>query len=101
MKIDVRTEHIGLLKGVIGFLDGSTLFFKEYLDLRYRLDKKMYSFHYQDAQATLRFRYDNSDHKPALGFHDHKHTPDKIRSATIPNMQEVLDEITNTYFAEL
>ena len=97
---DVRTEHIGLLKGVIGFLDGSTLFFKEYLNLRYRLDKKMYSFHYQDAQATLRFRYDNADHKPALGFHDHKHTPGKIRSATIPNLQDVLDEIVSTYLTE-
>lgn len=97
---DVRTEHIGLLKGVIGFLDGSTLFFKEYLALRYRLDKTMYSFHYQDAQATLRFRYDNADHKPALGFHDHKHTPGEIRSATIPNLQDVLDEIVNTYLTE-
>ncbi len=49
---DIRTENIGLLKGVLVFLDESTLFFKEYLDLRYRVDKKMYSFHYQDAQTT-------------------------------------------------
>jgi len=97
---DFRTEKIGLLKGVIGFLDGSTLFFKEYLDLRYRIDKKMYSFHYQDANATLRFRYDNAEHKPALGFHDHKHTSEKIIPSTIPNLQEVLNEIVNTYFTE-
>ena len=97
---DVRTENIGLLKGVISFLDGSILFFKEYLDLRYRLDKKMYSFHYQDAQETLRFRYDNADHKPALGFHDHKHTPLEIYSSTVPNLQEALDEILNTYLTE-
>ena len=97
---DVRTENIGLLKGVISFLDGSTLFFKEYLDLRYRIDKKMYSFHYQGAQETLRFRYDNADHKPALGFHDHKHTPLEIYSSTVPNLQEVLYEILNTYLTE-
>ena len=97
---DFRTEKIGLLKGVIGFLDGSTLFFKEYLDLRYHLDKKMYSFHYQDAHATLRFRYDNAEHKPALGFHDHKHTFEEILPSTIPNLQDVLDEIVNTYLTE-
>lgn len=97
---DVRTANIGLLKGVIVFLDGSTLFFKEYLDLRYRLDKKMYSFHYQDAQARLLFRYDNADHKPGLGFQDHKHTPENTLPATIPNLQEVLEEIINTYLME-
>ncbi len=97
---DIRTENIGLLKGVLVFLDESTLFFKEYLDLRYRVDKKMYSFHYQDAQTTLRFRYDNAAHKPALGFHDHKHTPEKTIPSTIPSLQDVLDEIVNTYLAE-
>ncbi len=95
---DIRTEKIGLLKGVLVFLDGSTLFFKEYLDLRCSLDKKMYSFHYQDAQAQLRFRYDNAAHKPALGFHDHKHTSEGTFPSTIPNVQDVLDEIVNTYF---
>lgn len=101
VSIDVRTEHIGLLKGVIGFVDGSTLFFKEYLDLRDHLDKKMYAFQYQDAQSILRFRYDNADHKPALGFQDHKHTPTEICSAAIPNVQEVLGEILHTYCTEL
>ena len=98
---DFRTENIGLLRGVIEFLDGSTLFFKEYLDLRYSLDKKMYSFHYQDAQAILRFRYDNAEHKPALGFQDHKHTPEETLSSPTPNLQDVLDEIVNTYLTEL
>ncbi len=60
----------------------------------------MYSFHYQDAHATLRLRVDNADHKPALGFHDHKHTSEEILPSTIPNLQEVLNEIVNTYFTE-
>jgi hypothetical protein len=49
---DIRTEKIGFVKGALVFLDGSTLFFKEYLDLRFRLDKKTYSFHYQDVQRA-------------------------------------------------
>lgn len=76
------------------------LTFKEYLDLRFHLDKKTYSFHYQDAQAQLRFRYDNAAHKPALGFHDHKHTPDETLPSTIPHLQDVLDEIVKIYFPE-
>lgn len=60
----------------------------------------MYSFHYQDAQAILRFRYDNAIHKPVLGFDDHKHTPEGIYLATIPNLCDVLDEIMNTYLTE-
>jgi len=95
---DVRTEKIGFLKGVLVFLDESELFFKEYLDLRYCLDKKMYSFHYQDAQALLRFRYDNATHKPALGFQDHKHTHEEILFSVVPNLKNVLDEIVVTYF---
>jgi len=41
---DMRTEQIGLLKGILTFFDGSTLFFKEYLDLRYSIDKKCIPF---------------------------------------------------------
>ncbi|MCP4400486.1 MAG: hypothetical protein GY801_24685 [bacterium] len=86
--------------GILVFLDGSTLFLKEYLDLRYRLDKKMYSCHYRDERVQLRFRYDNAAHKPALGFHEHKHTPQGIISSTVPNLQDVLNEIVKTYFTE-
>ena len=100
VSVDIRTDQIGIIKGEIEFLDGSTLFFKEYLDLRYRLDKKMYSFHYQDVQAMLRFRYDNAAHRPALEFQDHKHTPDDIRSAEVPDLQHIVEEIINTYFTE-
>lgn len=100
LSADIRTDKIGLLKGVLVFLDGSTLFFKEYLDLRYRVDKKMYSFHYQDARMALRFRYDNANHKPALGFQDHKHTPEETVPSTVPSLQDVLDEIVNTYLVK-
>lgn len=96
---DLRTEHLGLLKGELAFLDGSILFFKEYLDLRYRIDKIMYSFHYQDIHAVLRFRYDNADHKPALGFRSHKHTPAGTHQTVVPELREVLEEILTVYLS--
>ena len=50
---DFRTEKIGFIKGSLSFIDDSTLFFKEYLDIRYRLIKPTYSFHYQDRSSLL------------------------------------------------
>lgn len=79
------------------FFDESALFFKEYLDLRYRIDKKSYSFHYQDLNAKLLFRYDNALHKPTLKFNEHKHIRDQIIFADIPNMADIFEEIANNY----
>ena len=75
---DFRTEKIGLIKSEIAFIDGSKLFFKEYIDLRYGVDKEAYSYHYQNQDCTMKFRYDNASHKPALDFSEHKHSGDKI-----------------------
>jgi hypothetical protein len=97
---DFRSDKIGFITGQI-FTDGSTLFFKEYVDLRYRIDKKTYSFHYQDQQARIRFRYDNALHKPDLGFADHKHIGNKIVLADIPDLAGILGEIMTEYFPEL
>jgi hypothetical protein len=60
----------------------------------------MYTFHYQNAQSALRFRYDDAEHRPGLGFQDHKHTPSTTIPSEIPSLQDVLDEIVNDYFAE-
>ncbi len=94
---DFRTEQIGLIRGKIIFFNDSGLFFKEYLDLRYGIDKQAYSFHYQDKDCDLLFRYDNASHKPALGFREHKHIGDKVLQSEIPNLKEILEEIISNY----
>jgi hypothetical protein len=96
---DFRSEKIGLIKGKIIFSDESALFFREYLDLRYHYDKKAYSFHYQDRNAGLLFRYDNALHKPALGFDEHKHIGDSIIQTDIPNIGDILEEISDEYLS--
>ncbi len=65
---DFRTDKIGLIKGSLTFVDNSILYFKEYLDLRFGIRKYTYSYHYQENNAALRFRYDNASHKPDPGF---------------------------------
>jgi len=91
--IDARTEKIGLIKGTIVFLDKSELFFTEYLDLRYKIVKLSYAFHYQDKNGNLIFRYDNASHKPAVKFREHKHTMDGIIQSGIPDFTDILEEI--------
>lgn len=79
---------------------GQLSFLKNILISVTELTKKCIHYHYQDAQNILRFRYDNANHKPALGFRDHKHTPEETLQAQVPTLQDVLNEIVNTYLVE-
>ena len=91
--IDSRTEKIGLLKGSIIFINESRLFFTEYLDLRFKIDKITYSFHYQDKDVNLFFRYDNAAHKPKIDHEHHKHIGSSVFQSEIPDLKDVLEEI--------
>ena len=93
LNADVRTPKIGVIRGVITFFDGAQLFFNEYVDTRYRLEKLTYAYHYQDVEGKLIFRYDNAAHKPALPFPCHKHLSDgmTIESAA-PDFAVLIDE---------
>jgi len=93
IKADFRTEKIGIINGVIEFVDESKLFLTEYVDLRYKLDKLTYAYHYQDRNGHLIFRYDNASHKPRHPYKDHKHTRSEVISCHIPEVGEVLEEI--------
>jgi hypothetical protein len=93
LKVDARTEKLGLIKGQLIFLDGSRLCFTEYLDLRYKLEKLSYVFHYQDQHDKLVFRYDNALHKPAIASIDHKHSEQGVEPSSLPELAAVLEEI--------
>ncbi|MDR4499294.1 MAG: DUF6516 family protein [Candidatus Scalindua sp.] len=97
IKIDARTQKIGLIKVIIEFADDSKLFVTEYIDLRYKVDKLTYSFHYQDKDRKMIFRYDNALHKPALGFKEHKHFKGEILPFDIPDLKDVLEDIISEF----
>jgi hypothetical protein len=91
---DFRTEKIGIIKGSITFSDNSTLFFTEYLDLRYRIEKLNYSFHYQKQDGTPIFRYDNAKHKPQIVTSGHKHFSNgKVIAIEPPKLKDIFIEI--------
>ena len=94
---DARTEKVGLIKGTMIFIDNSKLSITEYLDLRYNEEKLAYSFHYQDKEGDLIFRYDNASHKPSLSYADHKHIKGDIQQSDVPDIKEILVEIIGNY----
>ena len=98
LSIDARTPKMGVIKGSLVFVEGVRLFFTEYVDTRYRLEKLSYSYHCQDAVDRLLFRYDNAAHKPALAFSCHKHLPSgEVIEAAIPDLSTILDEVLEQF----
>jgi hypothetical protein len=84
----------GLFRYRLTLHDGSLL---EMFELFYIVDQKAqvtkYSFHWQDARARLRKRWDNASHHPELPTHPH-HVHDgaeeKVLSHQSVNAREVL-----------
>jgi hypothetical protein len=94
VSFDLRPGDQGYLNGLVVFVDGSMLYFREFVDaFEGNIDKVMYTYHYQDSTSGLIFRYDNALHKPALAFRDHKHLPAQIDKTDVPTLQDVLAEI--------
>ncbi len=82
------------MKGSVTFADNSNLVFTEYLDLRYKIEKLNYSFHYQKQDASLIFSYDNARHKPEIDASGHKHLLDgKVSAAEPPLLEDIFTEI--------
>jgi hypothetical protein len=98
--VDARSDYVGFIQGSLEFVEGSRLFFKEYVDLQESIEKLSYSFHYQDRSNNLIFRYDNANHKPDLGYIDHKHIKNKIIPSEVPNIEKVILEIIGENYAQ-
>jgi len=93
---DKRSEFIGFLRGEIYFLDGSCLHLREFVDVEYGSDRYQYVYHYQGADGSLIFRYDNTRHFPNFPtFPHHKHEGGEphVVAASAPDLQQVLAEI--------
>ena len=95
--VDARSNYIGFIQGSLEFIQGSKLFFREYVNLQESIEKLSYSFHYQDQDYNLIFRYDNAQYKPDLGYVEHKHIRNKIISSEIPDIEQVILEIIDEY----
>jgi hypothetical protein len=94
--LDKRSAFVGVVRGDLQFPDNSRLHFREFVNTQDRLDRYMYVYHYQRADQTLIFRYDNTDHYPDLpNFPHHKHVLDEanVVTAAPPDLSGILKEI--------
>ena len=97
---EVKTHHedrkeVWLLRVNVYFIDNSLLHFRELFVGQERSIKKTYSYHYQRADGTMVFRYDNAPHFPNLPTAPHhKHIAENdVIAANAPDLQSVLKEI--------
>ena len=52
-----------------------------------------YSYHFQDADNRMVFRYDNAAHHPRIPtFPDHKHIANTVQASQKPSIAQVLSE---------
>jgi len=96
LALDKRTLSSGIIRGDLYFVDGSRLSFRELVDLSAKNVRLMYSYHYQAANGSLIFRYDDTPHHRSLpGFPYHKHAGAEttVIPASAPALVEVLAEI--------
>lgn len=84
-----------LIEGRLRFWDGSLLEFSEALiEQGVILLKTDYSYHYQAADGTVIFRYDNAPHHRHIAtFPHHKHTAQDVVDSKPPHLIDVLREI--------
>ena len=94
--LDKRGPQAGLIRGDIYFVDGALLHFRHLIDLESSPSRLMYSYHYQRADASLVFRYDDTPHHPEIStFPHHKHELGEQNAVATepPTLATVLDEI--------
>ena len=100
VSFDKRTLDVGLIRGELTFANGSCLHFRELVEIRARVIRIMYSYHYQREDGSLIFRYDDTPHFPTLPqFPHHKHTGSQAEATASepPDLIAVLREIESMY----
>jgi hypothetical protein len=94
---DKRSLTQGYLRGDVIFRDESLLHFREFVSIGVEVDRMVYSYHYQLADNSLVFRYDNTPHYPDLPNAPHHRHDDAGGVAGIlaklPDLDAVLQEI--------
>jgi hypothetical protein len=93
LQIDQRSMLRGFIRGLLVFEDDAELHFREYVDVTLDEPKLSYAYHYQDANQTLIFRYDNAAHRPPLAQPEHKHSSIGATVEPAPTLAQVIDEI--------
>lgn len=92
---DQRSLYIGFIEGKITFINDSSLYFIEFVNVMTGINIYKYSYHYQDSKENLIFRYDMAPHHSNIKtYPHHKHIQDNFVVESIqPSLSLVLNEI--------
>lgn len=91
---DRRSLYIGLIEGVVNFIDNSILRFMEFVDVSRGIEKYKYSYHYEDSHRRMVFRYDMAPHfKDIETYPHHKHESERVIAFVETSLKNVLHEI--------
>ncbi len=102
LNFDKRSTYVGFIRGEIYFLDGSRLHVREFVNVERGIERYSYAYHYQSADGSLVFRYDNTTHFPNLAtFPHHKHvgSETQVIPAEAIDLPGVLAEIEDSLAA--
>lgn len=93
-----RGTHEGFIRGRLHFVDSSTLYWREFVDVEITEDRLMYVYQYMDYSNKIVFRYDNTGHHKKLGLstyphHKHEGSEDNVVSSAAPDLVTILQEI--------
>jgi hypothetical protein len=100
--LDKRGPQAGLIRGNIYFVDGTRLHFRELVDFETEPPRLMYSYHYQNEDASIIFRYDDTPHHielPNSPHHKHVGSAQNTIPSSAPDLSTVLMEINRLRFS--
>jgi uncharacterized protein DUF6516 len=100
IEFDEQDVYVAYLKGSVNLVDGSTLFFAQYVQIegtdRGQITRKKYRYHWQASGGETRYRWDNARHYPGLvTFPDHMHIgpEEEARESAPTDLWYVIDQI--------
>jgi hypothetical protein len=97
MEFDEISIQVGYFKGMLEFIDGSTLHFIEFVETYENEEVKRlkYKYHWQSESGELIARWDNVPHHRDIGsFPHHRHDKNGVHPSEPIDLKSVLDKIT-------
>jgi len=90
-----KIENAYELVASIVFIDDSELFINDYLFLN---NKRYYSYHYQNKDKSLIFRYNTAPHHKSMAtFPYHKHIPESVIESKVMSINFIFSEINELF----
>ncbi len=96
MEFEEIDLQVGYLKGMLEFIDGSTLHFIEFVEIYddSNVERPKYKYHLQSEAGDLITRWNNvPHHRDVSSFPHHKHDKNGVHPSEPADLRSVLDRI--------